>query len=255
MAGIGVAMFLQPRNWSQALRFYSAGGEGGGGGENPPKPKASELLNQYNGDAVRMAEKLAEVLGDNATLREQRRDLRTENATLKAQVAPEGAVVLTGDDAAAYQAYQALGKPGDLTKRLESGDAAIKRTAELERDAVVAEAATAAGYKPSVLRDRAGDLPLTVKEVTVDGKPVKRAFITPQGQGEQELTAYAQQQWADYLPALAASQQGQGTPGFTFPTTPAGNGQRPAATVDDFIKQRNERAAAAPNPLAPRAAS
>jgi hypothetical protein len=247
-------MFLQPRNWSQALRMYSAGGDPPGGGGDPPRPKASELLNQYNGDAVRMAEKLAEVLGDNATLREQRRDLRAEVTTLKGSQAPEGAVILTGDDAAAYQAYQALGKPGDLTKRLADGDAAITSTAQLERDALVAEAAAVAGYKPSVLKDRAGDLPLVVREVTEDGKAVKRAFVAPQGQGEQELTAYAQAQWGDYLPALVAS-QAQPRQGIAYPTTPGGGGQRPADPVGAFLTQRNERAAAAPNPLQPRAAT
>jgi hypothetical protein len=221
------------------------------------KPRASDLLSQYNGDAVRMAEKLAEVLGDNATLREQRRTLREEATTLKAKQAPEGAVILQGEDATAYQAYQALGKPADLTKRLADAETATTRLTTLERDAIVRDVAAVAGYKPQVLRDRAGALPLPVTEVTgEDGKPVKRAFITPEGQGEQELTAYATAQWADYLPALVASGTGSPAPsgGLGFPTSPGGGGHGAPSLVDSFITQRNEAASKAPNPLAPAAA-
>lgn len=246
----------QPRNWAEARITFAPDGDDGGG---TPKPTPSGLLSQYNGDAVRMAEKLAEVLIDNAAIREQRRTLREEVTTLKAKQVPEGAVILQGEDAAAYEAYKPLGKPADLTKRLADADAATQRLTTLERDAVIRDAATAAGYKFSVLRDRAADLPIEVREVDQDGKKVSRAFVKPQGGGEHELTAYAQQHWGDYLPALTAAQadgngNGQGQQqgqGLAFPRQQGGGGTGARSLTDDFIAQRNEAASKAPNPLAP----
>jgi hypothetical protein len=247
--------------WTTAqVCFGDDDGEGNGGGG---KPNASALLGQYNGDAVRMAEKLAEVLGDNATLRDQRRGLREEVTTLKAKQTPEGARVLTGEEATAYDAYAALGKPADLTKRLSDADAATQRLTGLERDATLRDVAQAAGYKFAVLKQLGGDREYELRDATdAQGKPVKVAHIKD-GDTYKPLGDFAQSAWGDFLPALAAQQgQGGGTgqgqqqgQGLAFPRQQGGGGTGPRTLVDDFIAQRNEAASKAPNPLAPAAAA
>jgi hypothetical protein len=173
--------------------------------------------------------------------------------TLKAKQVPEGARVLTAEEATAYDAYAALGKPADLTKKLADADTATQRLTTLERDAVIRDAATAAGYKFAVLKDRAGDLPIAVREVEQDGKKVSRAFVAPPGGTEAELTAYAAQHWADYLPALTAQGNASGGTGqgLSLPRQQFGGGQAPRDITSDFIAARNEAASKAPNPLAP----
>jgi hypothetical protein len=195
------------------------------------------------------------VLNDNYGYRSKLEKATARVAELEGKQTPEGATILQGEDAAAYDAYKALGKPADLTKKLADADTATQRLTTLERDAVIRDAATAAGYKFTVLKDRAGDLPIAVREVEQDGKKVSRAFVTPQGGTEAELTAYAAQHWADYLPALTAQGNGSGGTGqgLSLPRQQFGGGQAPRDLTSDFIAARNEAAANAPNPLAPAA--
>lgn len=251
----------QPRNWAEARQCLGdddgeGGGNGGGG-----KVRAGDVLSQYSGDAVRMADKLADVLNDNSTLREQRRALREEVTGLKARQVPEGARVLTAEEATAYDAYAALGKPADLTKKLGDADAATQRLAGLERDAVLRDVAQHAGYKFAVLKQLGGDCEYELRDATdAAGKPVKVPHIKD-GDTFKPLGDFAQAAWGDFLPALAAQGNGGGTgqgqqqgQGLAFPRQQGGGGTGPRSLVDDFIAQRNEAAGKAPNPLAPAAA-
>ncbi len=199
------------------------------------KPKPSEILEQYSGNATRMAEKLADALGDNFKLREQKRTLADENERLKGNQKPEGATILTGDEATAYEAYRALGKPDEVQQRLQERETLQGQLSTLQRDAVLRDAAQVAGYKFSVLRDRAGDLAIEVRDATEEGKAVKRAFVKTQA-GETPLAEYAAREWADYLPALQAGDAGrQAGAGVQFPGQAGGN-PPPANPVQTYIQ-------------------
>lgn len=200
--------------------------QGGSGADDARKVRPSDLVDKYSGDVLKMAEKLADVLNDNHSYREQ-------NRQLKASQTPQGAVVLTGDDAAAWQQYQELGKASDLKQRITDAEAAQQRLAALEREATITKAASASGYKASVLSQLPNLPPVTVKDVTADGKTQPQAFVTTE-QGEQPLTAYVDAQYADFLPALRASEQG--SPGTPWPRQAANDHGSPPRTAGQIHK-------------------
>jgi hypothetical protein len=146
------------------------------------------------------------------TLLTENRDYRERIRQLEGRVPADGAVVLAGDDAQRWQAYQALGQPTDV-------QTAITELTTLRRDKAVADAADAAGYKAKVLGQlpKAATLTFTIKDETENGQTVKRAYVKD-GDTEEPLTIYAEREWQDFLPALLSADtnpgQGQARPGF-----------------------------------------
>lgn len=218
----------QPRNWAEALTFYDPENEGGDN-QQRQKEQGSDILARYNGDAVRIAEKLADALNDNYGLRRKRDDLTSEVTTLKANQRPEGAVILTGDDAKAYEAYTALGKPDELATIKAERDTLATEVATTKKQGLIRDVAEIAAFKPAVLTRLGGDLDYVIKEVT-EGEVTKKAAYVKTEQGEKPLTEYAQAQWGDFLPALTATggteQQGQRTQGVPFPAMQGSGGQK-----------------------------
>jgi len=189
---------------------YLLAPDGGGGGapaggddpepdrpENPTAPGGRldpERLKAKHGSAEAalqvLAMKLDQVEGDNASYRQQLKDV-------KSKLPAEGSVVLTGEQAATWQAYQELGKPDEL-KQLQGS------YTKLQRDAIFQEAAAAHGYKAAVLGQLPGigDYTIEVREQDKDGKKVKVA-IAKNGEGqERPLPDLLQEKWADFAPAL-----------------------------------------------------
>lgn len=248
---------LHPRNWSEARTFYGdddGGGQGGGtGGNDAQRRSSADVLNQYGTDTVRMADRVAALEGENYRYREQRRELQEQVKALTANQRPDGATILTGDEATAYAAYVALGKPDELQAALTERDTLAGEVKTAKRDSLIREVAQVAAYNPAVLTKLGGDLDFQIKTVTEGDTTTKAAYVTT-AQGEQPLAAYAAAQWGDFLPALAATQQGgtqgQRAQGVPYPAQQGSQGQRPVNPLHDFIQQRNERAANAPNPLA-----
>lgn len=232
--------FLRP------LYAPDAGGDPGGD-VHPEKTKPSDVLAQYGQDAqaaLRMAERVATLMNDNYDLRRKNGDYKTEIDGLNKRVAPEGAVVLSGDDAKRWEAYQTIGKPEDLTKALGDRDAAQQELATLRRDKNLSAAAEAHGYKAAAL----GKLPslagkeVETREIEVEGVKVKRAFVKDEGK-ETALPDYITAHDPEFMPALAADatsqQQATGT-GMRYPAQ-QGNGGKPAATnqAKTYIKNTN----------------
>lgn len=148
------------------------------------------------------------------------RQLEQQLATQQERVAPEGAVILTGDDATTYTAYQALGKPDELKTRLGERDQFQGELTTLKRDALLRDVAQAAGFKPSVLKALGADREYEFRELEIDGKSVKQPFVKD-GEEFKPLATYAEQQWADFLPALRATTGTEKTqPGAGVPWPP-----------------------------------
>lgn len=171
-------------------------------GEAPdPKPEAKTDPLRLT-DAEWRAKRKGE-LADSAVdkLVEKVISLEADNRGLRTRQAPEGSTVLTSEEAKAYDAYTALGKPGDLKTELESGRAAITERDGLKRSAEISAVAETAKAKASVLTAQLDREGLSAR---VQGEGAKKAVhvFDKGGKDLGELRAYADKNWADYVPAL-----------------------------------------------------
>lgn len=160
----------------------------------PPTPPAAQDPDvQALAPDDRIAEQLDRIMRDKGTegglrvLYDDNLDVRNKNGKLRELVTdarnrlpPAGSIVLTGDDAATYEALVALGIPlKDVATRLKTGegsDAALRATA-LEQRAVHQEAAELLGWDAKVLTSLATDKGLTIN--VVDGKAGEESIRLP----------------------------------------------------------------------------
>lgn len=233
-----------------------------------PKPAAdlaaiaAALAAKHGGDPTKALEKL---IDENHDLRDKNRGLKAELTAAQGKAPKDGAVVLEGKDAEAWTAYQALGAPADLTKKLDEATKATERAATLEREQAVTKAASAAGYKPSVLTDLAAakGFAVEVRTEKVDGADKAVPYAIPTGADGKpgqpvKLADYVSANLADYLPALTAAAGGGGgtqKPGMAGPKYPqtAGGSTAPQASVFQRIREQREaertQAAATAKPI------
>ena len=188
------------------IRHFHSEDDGQPQGGEPSR--ASDMLDRYGRDALKLAEKLAEVQSDNYSLREKNRTLRQELKDTAAKAAPDGARVLTADEAKAYDAYLALGTPDALKGAQEAAESDRAALSGLRRETAIRAAAEAHGYKPGLL----GKVPsLNGKDVIVkDGA----AFVD-----DQPLPDYLAAHDADFLDALPVAPTAQ-----PYPRQSAGGG-------------------------------
>lgn len=245
--------------------LFEAPADGGAGGAGKPAaapaPATDEiikglqnLINRQGGES----EALKLLYNDNHALRETNREL-------KAKVPGEGAVVLTGDSAKAWNEYQTLGKPDELKTKITEHQALQSEVNGYRKVETINNVAAVSGYNAQALRQLGQNLDYNIKEVTVDNKTVKQAFVKV-GDAETPLDQYAQANWATFMPVLksgaAASNQGNGGNGagktvqFANPTTPPGSqgngGTGGADPVDSRLQAAQDRKAKAGNPFQPR---
>lgn len=185
-------------NWLLREADTEADPQGGSSG----KTRASDVLEQYGRDALRLAEKLADVQSDNYRLREERRGLKQQLTEAHGKVPAVDTKVLTKDESDQYAAYLALGKPDALKQAIDANGTATAELATLKREKQITKAAEAAGYKASVLTTLAGDLDIQVEPVK-DSAPL---VVVVKDGTKTALADYAKENWADFLPALEAKQ-------------------------------------------------
>lgn len=234
-------MYLSQKEFERWGHFCFDGDSGAGSGSGEGGTLSEDALKSFNkrlekmdGNATGMAMML---FSENYQLREKLR-------TTEGKVSPEGATVLTGDDAKAWEAYKALGKPDEVKQGLDQRTQLQSQVAEAQRGETLRSVAEAAGYKPSVLAqlDRMAkasgkDLAFEVRDVQIDGETVRAPFVKD-GDKELSMSDYATANWGDFMPALTAQSQsqGQGTQqsnGTAYPAQHAGSGgNKPASTKE-----------------------
>lgn len=191
-----------------------------GGGGSPPEPTKETPPTQESKapslDAMRQkieergvegaAKMLLELAEDNFKYRSKLRDLEGR--------LPEGAVVLKGDDAKAWESYRQYGRPADIKAAMDERQNLASWKRERERADTVAQCATLHGYKASVLERfaKADGLEIVIDtsdQKDKDGKPVRKGFVVTRGDDGQEaegsrvpLDQYAETHWKDELEAL-----------------------------------------------------
>jgi hypothetical protein len=213
-----------------AGREPRTGAGGGSGGGTAPSDKgkadAAKLIRRYRG---RAEDALASVIDENAEYREERRQLR-------AKLPKEGEVVLSAADAAAFNAYKALGTPEVVKQKVDEHGTLSARIASDDRAKIADEAAPLAGFNPAALRDIVRDkgLELSFAEETVDGKAVRVPMVKLASDAAAKpvkLAEYAKTSLATYLPALTAK--------------PAGtNGAAPAAATGTTFPEQGSSSSA-----------
>lgn len=201
-----------------------AGGSSGSGGsadrEGGDRDSGfKRLLERHQNDAIRVAEKLYD---ENHSHRESKRNLEAQIADLTGKVPAEGAVVLAGDDAAAWAAYRELGDLDALKAQLADKDRLAGELESVRRTELLRSVAETAGYKVAVLQQIAGDLNYAVEEVDQRGKKVPAVFVLEgeNGATKTPIAKYMSDHFAEFLPVLKAK--------ATQPTYGNGRGPEPA---------------------------
>ena len=210
------------------------GGGGGGGGGAPPVPKDREtevdhLIDRIVSRHGTMQNALRHLAGENYDYRERHRADEAALAAFRTRV-PEGAIVLTGDDKAEFEAFKALKvKAEDVKKGLEERDQLKSKTKESDYEKIVEKAAKHFKFKPTVLSKllKTEDLVLELRdtEVEVDGQDEpqvhKVAHVRPAKDEKADwklLDKYVEKHLADFLPALRAEEGADTPPSKTSPT-------------------------------------
>lgn len=217
------------------LPFLAFGAAGAGDDEDDEDDDAPDQNTLVQSLVARFGDAkaaVAQLASENRKLRQQRRELR-------GQLPPEGAVILQGDEAAAWDRYQQLGKADELASVIEERDRLKAETAQQARRERVQQAAALAGYKPTVLAELLRDA-----DIVVEGEGDTRRALVVHGEQRTPLTEHATKAWGDFLPALRVEEKPAGT-GFP-PQDRGGDG---SGSLIDQVLAANKARAAAPNPL------
>jgi hypothetical protein len=169
-------------------------------------------------------EAMRQLLDDNFSLRQKRRADRekheAEIAELKKKLPAEGSVILTGDDAKLWgQLAAAEGGVASFKDTAERAATAEKRLAEIETNIRIKDLAGKGKLNPTVLADCMSRSKLTpddieVKDTGTARVPAWKLAVKATGEDGKAvvvpLERYAEQNWADYLPALKVGDPGDG---------------------------------------------
>ncbi len=229
-----------------------SGGNGGGGGEggnaNAAEAAFKRLLEKNNNDGVRVAEKLFD---ENYQYRKQIRDLEKQVTDTQGKIPAAGAIILTGDEAATYQAYQAYGKPEEIKQALDERASLQGKLATKERESLLRDVADTVGYKPTVLanldrfaRADGKELGYEIRDaIAADGKPAKAVYVR-EGDKELSIQDYASTHWTDYMPVLApqATQVSTQTQGTRHVTQHAGSAAVTPKTTKEIAQTQLDKA-------------
>lgn len=250
-----------------------------------PPEKVKAFLARYGAptDNAEVNTAVSALLSDNIKYRERARspndpykpdarivELEGENSRLEAeldrvsaQIPAQGAVVLVGDEAKAFESYRLMGAPEDVKKRLDEVASLRSKVTGTETATAATDAAKLLGWNPDATVGAITDKGLVVS--FVDGKDAKGAAVkvphvrpaNDEKAATVPLADWVKEKAAYLTPALTATggtsaTQGAPSVGTPFPVLSAGG--TPAATGDpvaDFAKQAQAARDARPNPLVP----
>jgi len=167
-------------------------------------------------------------------------DLESDNRKLRDKTAPEGSVILTKTDAERWSQYVKFGKPDEIASILGNAQGAQEELKVLKRKGQMREIAETYNLKAGVFEKLGSNLEFDVKDIEVDGKPKRTAFVKINDQ-EISLDQYIESEWKDFAPSLLTQpkQEVQEQKSVARPTFPSQKpvGENPAISFD-YIKQR-----------------
>lgn len=187
----------------------------------------------------RIAEQLAAIMKDKGTegglrvLYDDNLDVRRKNAKLRDMVAEARAklpaptaTILTGDDATAYAALQALNIPlAEIADRLKTGKGseAEATAAAMQQHEVHREAGALLKWDAQLLTELATDkhIPITVTDAeTEDGQKVRVAVVPSADAGKDAIPLDQYEPLKAYHPALRLTDAVEEKPAPKIPPTP-----------------------------------
>ena len=194
-------------------------------------------------DVSKKLQKHAEVLEDNRKYRQE------EKPALEAKLPKEGEVVLPKAKADALAAYEALGKPEEVTSKLSEAGQAKAELAKRQRQDAHAAAAKALGMPDAsaklLTRLLPEDASVEVKTDKDGDKDVQVAYITLSGEGQQpkkltdHLTAELDADTVKLLQGSGTQQQDKGTGGTQWGRqAPTGGGVKDEKLSPEQIEAR-----------------
>lgn len=212
-------------------------GDNGNGGNT--REAESEFIARINRLVQREGgtnEALGTVLAENARYRERNRNLESELTAERAKV-PEGAVVLTKEQAQEWAAYQELGKPEEIKTTVEEGRTLAQRLSSTERNMRLREAADVLGWDAETLDTLARtpdgklyDFEIPTEEVEGEGGEKSKSRVPyivtdAEKKEKRKLTEHAKDAWAKFMPVLQP-EQGTGSAAARLPRQSGGDENR-----------------------------
>lgn len=181
------------------------------------------MLARYNNDALATA---AELYSQTYGLREDRRNLRKQVEELKAKVPQENSVVLTAEEAKAWETYRELGKPDEIRTSLDNAK-------KDRRAALASRAASTHGYNPEVLeRLLADNAEIIEGDKGEDGKPVYKVKV---GDTTKTLSELAESDWKPFMKSLLDNGKPEGRPAVGQPGGARESGK--ADYISDYVSK------------------
>lgn len=174
--------------------------------------------------------------------------LEADNHALRQRQAPDGGVVLDAEQKKRWDAWEALGKPDEVSKSLDQGKKDRATVEKAEKVEALSKVARAAGWDPEAftsLNDMTPGLEWRVQEVKKGEDTIQQAQVKVEGDWK-DADAYAQERWKKFLPVLQADSDGKADdsarPDTTVrvPTGGAGGGRSKPYTVEDAEKRLEE---------------
>lgn len=199
----------------------------------------------------------ATLKSENADRRQKVKELEGELATARAAV-PEGAKVLTADEAKAWERYVALGTPDEAEALKKERDELAAKDATRTRQDILTAASPTEGWNenaPKALLKLAGfdAVELTAGEVTVEragtgGKKenvkAPTAFVTVDGK-QVRISEWLAKEAPEFVPLLtaqASNGNGASSGGITVPEQRGNAGNSPTVrTQEDHAKAVTSR--------------
>jgi predicted nucleic acid-binding Zn-ribbon protein len=169
---------------------------------------------------------------ENRDFRAQVRQLEQQVSDLNGRIPQEGSVIISSDEAAAYQQYQEFGDLTSIKTKLESLEEARAVAKKLQRRDALRGVAEAEGWKLAVLEDLTADIDLNI--ATVENET--QVTIPQAGKAAISPREFIEQFKADYVPSLQAAP--------TSPLAPVGPGPSSVPSSGEARRYTDEEIAA-----------
>lgn len=172
--------------------------------------------------------------------------LEADNHALRQRQAPDGGIVLDGEQRKRWEAFEKLGKPEDVAKAIEQGKKDRETVEKKEKADALASVATAAKWDAETfasLNDMTPGLEWRVQEVGKGDDKIQQAQVKV-GDEWKDADTFAEERWKKFLPVLKTDDADEGTnttpPATREPKVPTGGssgGKGRAPSVEDAEKR------------------